>query len=780
MNQSLTATTTARLREPGLLNLPPGTERYRIRANGALALLLFAGDRLTVRDREGLQICHLAAFSETGSEALAVLGTVADRESLELGLSGQEEDVRHLTDTLTRYGIDLTQARAKVIFGDGSRAGESESFQAQSKVVCLISAPGKPMLVDEQMPPTELDVIVERQTIHRAESPQLPLPLAEPKMDLRVEKATARSYEVAAGEFIQIIDVAGRQCSDFLAFDARRLQDGVERGLDATTTRTIMGNTYPQPGLYSKFYCQDMQPLVEVIRDTVGRHDTFALACTAKYYEDSGYPGHANCSDNFNLVLGGYGISSRAGWPAINFFYNTGINSSNALYLDEPWSRPGDYVLLRALTDLVCASSACPDDIDAANAWNPTDIHVRVYPQKHSFSKGIAHRMTPDAPPVLSRETAFHSRTAGLTRNFVEYRGFWIPNCYPQFGTLEEYHACREAAVVMDLSPLRKFEILGPDSEALLQATTTRNIRKLATGQVVYTAICNESGGIIDDGTIFRLGENNFRFVGGEDFDGVWLREQAEKLNLRAWVKSSTDQLHNLAVQGPNSRDILKQIIWTPPVQPTLEELTWFRFTVGRLDSAQGIPVLVSRTGYTGELGYEVWCHPKDAAAVWDRIWAAGQKHNLKPLGMAALDLLRIESGLVFSGFEFNDQIDPFEAGIGFCVALNKEEDFIGKEALIRRKEHPQRTLVGLELEGNEPAAHGDCVHVGRMQVGVVTSGTRSPLLRKNIALCRMNIEYSTLATEVEVGKLDGHQKRIPARVVKFPFYDPEKRRPRS
>jgi aminomethyltransferase len=194
-----------------------------------------------------------------------------------------------------------------------------------------------------------------------------------------------------------------------------------------------------------------------------------------------------------------------------------------------------------------------------------------------------------------------------------------------------------------------------------------------------------------------------------------------------------------------------------------------------------GPPILVSRTGYTGELGYEVWCHPKDASTVWDKIWEAGRAYGLTPLGLEALDILRIESGLIFAGYEFDDQIDPFEAGIGFTVDLKtKEDDFIGKKALLGRREHPQRVLVGLELEGNEPAAHGDCVHVGRGQVGVITSGTRSPILRKNIALCRVAVEHSQIGTELEVGQLDGHQKRIPATVVRFPFYDPEKKRPRS
>ena len=194
-----------------------------------------------------------------------------------------------------------------------------------------------------------------------------------------------------------------------------------------------------------------------------------------------------------------------------------------------------------------------------------------------------------------------------------------------------------------------------------------------------------------------------------------------------------------------------------------------------------GIPIMISRTGYTGELGYEVWCHPKDAPEVWDAVFEAGQVHEIMPLGLDALDLLRIESGLVFAGYEFSDETDPFEAGVGFTVPLKtKEDDFVGREVLINRKENPQRKMVGLELEGNEPAAHGDCVHVGRGQVGVITSGMRSPILRKNIALCRIEVTNSEIGTEVQVGKLDGHQKRIPAVVVPFPFYDPEKLKPRS
>jgi aminomethyltransferase len=437
-------------------------------------------------------------------------------------------------------------------------------------------------------------------------------------------------------------------------------------------------------------------------------------------------------------------------------------------------------VLLRAMTDLVCSSSACPDDIDPANGWQITDVHVRVYPAEHTFSTAIAHRVTPDAPPVLTKETAFHPRTSELTKSFVEYRGYWLPHCFNNEGAIAEYWACRERAALMDLSPLRKWEVLGPDAEALVQAVITRDARRLAVGQVTYTAVCNETGGMIDDATVFRLGQDNFRFVGGDEYDGVWLREQAQKRDLKVWIKPSTDQLHNVAVQGPASREILGDLVWTPPTQTPFEDLKWFRFTIGRIRTYDGIPIVVSRTGYTGELGYELWCYPDDGPRVWDAIWEAGQSHGLTPLGLEALDILRIESGLIFAGYEFDDQVDPFEAGIGFTVDLGTEDDFVGRSALEEREAHPQRVLAGLELEGNETAGHGDHVYVGRQRVGVVTSGTRSPILKKNIALCRMAVQYQELGSAVEVGKLDGLQKRIPATVVRIPFYDPEKTRPRS
>ena len=211
--------------------------------------------------------------------------------------------------------------------------------------------------------------------------------------------------------------------------------------------------------------------------------------------------------------------------------------------------------------------------------------------------------MTADADPVLTKETTFHPRTSELTKSFVEYRGYWLPHCFDNEGAIAEYWACREKVAVMDLSPLRKWEILGPDAEALVQHAITRDARRLSVGQVTYTALCNETGGMIDDATVYRLGQDNFRFVGGDEYDGIWLNELREKLDLKVWVKPSTDQLHNVAVQGPESRELLKKIVWTPPTQTSLEDLKWFRFTVGRIGTYDGIPIVVSRTGYTGELG---------------------------------------------------------------------------------------------------------------------------------------------------------------------------------
>jgi aminomethyltransferase len=382
-----------------------------------------------------------------------------------------------------------------------------------------------------------------------------------------------------------------------------------------------------------------------------------------------------------------------------------------------------------------------------------------------------------------TKQTGFHPRTSKLTQDYAQYNGYWLANTYEDYGATAEYRACRDAVIVTDLSALEKLEITGPDAEVLLQWSLGRDIRRLAVGQITYSTMCYDTGGILDEGTVQRLGADNFRWVGGNKFAGDWLRKQAEERGLRAWVQSSTQHLSNLAVQGPNSREVLRNVIWTPPAQPTLDELGWFRLAIGRIEHADGVPIVVTRTGYTGELGYEIWCHPTHAPQVWDAVWQAGEPHGIAPLGLEALDILRIEAGLVAAGAEYDDQVDPYEAGIGFTVALpRKEDDFVGRDALMLRKDSQRQKLVGLEYGGETVAGNGDKVYVGGVQVGTITSSARSPILRKNIALCRIDMEHSALNNEVDIalGESGVQQPRSPATVIAYPFYDPKKLRVRS
>ncbi len=776
----LTSPSRPKLFTPGQSSLEPGVERYVLKGGGTAVFELDKGDRLELSPLEGGQGVEIAAFAPGGKSDLGALGLKGKGKptSIQKALESDSEDAQRVRFGLFRRGLDIGRVKAAHVLGADSVPGDVVALQAERSVLAIFGAPAEPMIVWDQTPATDILVFIQRANPRLLNDAKVPDPIAEPRLDIRINIASAESFEVHEGEYIQIIDVAGRQCSDFLAFNRRALDKGSVQGLDALTTRTMLGAAYPKPGLYSKFFDRDRNPLVEMVQDTVGRHDTFNLACTTRYYEDMGYFGHPNCTDNFNNALKDP-IGSYKGWPAINFFFNTNVDCHNNIWSDEPWSRPGDYVMMRALTDLVCGTSACPADIDASNGWNLTEIHVRVYPKDTSFKRSIGYRMAPDAPLQLTRESGFHPRTSALTRNFGEYRGFWVPHCYANAGAIEEYWACRERAVIMDLSPLRKMEVLGPDSEQFLQGIITRDVRKLSVGQIYYTPMCYEHGGMVDDGTLFRLGENNFRWIGGDDASLIWLKEQLAKTDYKVNLKTATSEINNVAVQGPESREILQTIIETPPGRPTLQELGLFRFTIGRIGGVAGIPVLVSRTGYTGELGFEVFCHPKDAPAVWDAIMAAGAPFGIQPFGFDALDMVRIEAGLAFGGHDFNSTTDPLEAGIGFTVPTKKEENYIGKAAIENRRTNPLRKLVGLEVKGNEKPSHGDPVYVGRAQVGTVTSAMRSPLLKKTLAFARVDVTHSANDTALEIGRLDGLQKRFKVTVVPFPFYDPKKERVR-
>ncbi|WP_221794080.1 DUF1989 domain-containing protein [Oceanobacter mangrovi] len=767
--------------------------RYRLAQQRWQLLQLQSGDTLYCAGDDALQQLEVIRLDQPQAPALAAeaastglaAGTLAMLEQADSVAQALQQKLATLELPAGCLEQALTLAAAALNSG--------VELVAQAAQTLLIVAPARPLYLfeaDHYLAPAEVTLS------HHSEAfaDDLPDAMAAVAQSIRIPDSSARAYTVKAGEYIQIIDVEGKQCSDFIAFDLADIE-ALRRGeiaaaevatLDAAATRTMMGHALPKPGLHSRFYDQNLRSMLEVVQDTVGRHDSFLLACTPKYYEDAGYFGHISCTANFNNALQEWGIPPRAGWPAINFFFNTSVCDEGSVTGDEPWSRPGDYVLLKASRDLLCLSSACPDEIDSANGWCPTDIHVRVYGAENLFPRALAWRNAPEELPRMTLQTGFHRRVSALTQHLSEYRGYWVADEYNGYGATAEYLACRERVAMIDLTPLRKFEVMGPDAEQLLQLALTRNVRRLAIGEISYTALCHVTGGMIDDGTIFRLGPQTFRLITGDSWVCNWLKQLAAEHNFKVRVQESTSQIHNIAVQGPNSRELLSQLIWTAEHQVPVTELAWFHFTLGRLGGPDGRPVMVSRTGYTGELGFEVWCHPDDAEQLWDAVWDAGQAFDIAPMGFKALDMLRIEAGLIFANYEFCPQTNPYEAGIGFTVPMKtKEDDFIGREAMARQNPESRHKLMGLFINSTEPVAHGDEVFFplakgGRFPVGVVTSAIFSPLLKRQIAMVRLAPEAAAVGTELEVGQLDGLQKRIGASVTTLPFYDPERTRVRS
>lgn len=697
-----------------------------------------------------------------------------------------------LGQPLPRAGCDMRQLSARVAARDGdlARAVALHLFDAETEpgtqfvtrtvtdcllvlglpqVAGFLETGGGAALTLEAKPPAGLG----------AEA-LLPDPLGRVVDEFRVDRATARAYEVKQGQFIQILDVEGQQCSDFMAMRAASLDAGLERYIDSTVSRTMVRGAYPLPGLHDKFFDQDIRPLLAVRQDTVGRHDTFALACTARGYEERGFPGHINCSDNISDAFEPYGIQRRRAWPAINFFFNSWIDPSHPqIAADEAWSRPGDYVAMEALTDLVCVSTACPDDVDPINGWNPTDVHVRIYEQDTAIPHAVAWRANPKDAAKMTAHSPFHPRTSQLTSHYAVARDLWMPVEYGATGAVEEYWACKKAATLMDMSGLRKFDVVGPDAQELLQLCLTRDVGKLAVHRGFYALMCDARGSVLDDGTLFRLEETAFRWCCGSENSALHLREQAEARGLKARVLSPGARMANLALQGPKSRDILREVVFTQPSRPSLVALKWFGFTIARLHNRDGPMFMLCRSGFTGELGYEVFCDAADALTIWDALMAAGAPHGMVPMGGAALDMLRIEAGLMIAGAEFGPDADAMEAGLGFAVNF-KKPDFLGKAALERNAAAPRRALVGLKFPSDEAPVHGDPVFVGREQVGVVTSACPSPQLGHAIAMARVAVEDAALGTVLEVGKLDGHMKRLPCEVVGLPFLDPNREKARA
>ena len=390
----------------------------------------------------------------------------------------------------------------------------------------------------------------------------------------------------------------------------------------------------------------------------------------------------------------------------------------------------------------------------------------------------------------MPRPTPFHSRTSALceTQSWQDWSGYLSATAY-ELNPLHEYYAIRTAAAVLDISPLYKYHIHGPDALRLLNRVLTRDLSRLAIGQVRYTAWCDEAGKVIDDGTVARLDETFFRLTSA-DPSLRWLQDNG--CGLRATVEDASESIAALALQGPASRDVLGRL--AGPGSATIKY-----FHAAQLDVA-GIPAMVSRTGYTGDLGYEIWVEPQDAERLWDRLMEAGEAKRLRAAGNVALDMARIEAGFLLIAvdyisakktmFEFQTS-SPFELGLGWTVDLDGGRDyFVGQAALRREKARgPAQATVGLEvdlrsLEGlfrafgmplQLPAvpwtAAVPVYHLDGEQIGKATSGMWSPLLKKYIALARLGAQHARPGESVHLEvTVEARRLRAEARVVRLPF----------
>jgi len=379
----------------------------------------------------------------------------------------------------------------------------------------------------------------------------------------------------------------------------------------------------------------------------------------------------------------------------------------------------------------------------------------------------------------MTEESAFHSRTSSRTSSYVAASSVWAPSSYESTRVLDEYWACREGVTIQDMSSLRKFDIQGPDAEVLLQMAMTRDISRLSPNRAVYALLLSDSGSVIDDGTLFRMGPGLFRWCCGSDNSALQLNHIAAKHGHRAVVKPFSTAMPSLAIQGPKSRELLSRCVHTQLHQPALENIKWFGFIFGRLSERDGAPFMLSRTGFTGELGYEIFCHEQHAEAIWDAVMQDGEPLGIVPMGLDALEIIRVEAGLMASGAEFTADVDAAEAGLAFAVDIRKSA-FIGREAFVRNSQAVRRKLVGLVIEGNETPSHADPVFDEHVQVGQVTSAVRSPSLQCDIAMARLNIEHSEPGTKLEIGRLDGRMKRLEVTVTEIPFIDPKRTRARA
>jgi aminomethyltransferase len=390
------------------------------------------------------------------------------------------------------------------------------------------------------------------------------------------------------------------------------------------------------------------------------------------------------------------------------------------------------------------------------------------------------------------KTTPFHERTSALcvSHAWRRWAGYVVASSY-ELSHEREYHCIRAAAALFDVSPLYKYVVKGKDAARLLDRVVTRNVLRSQVGQVLYTPWCDAAGKVIDDGTVARLEEEVFRMTAAEP-SLRWL--EANALGLDVVIEDVSESVAALSLQGPNARAILDRLGDVPP-------LKYFRLARARL---RDIPVTVSRTGYTGDLGFEIWVSSEDAIRLWDALMDAGTDYGLQAAGMLALDVARIEAGLMLIDVDYvpankalidSQKSSPYELDLAWAVNLDKEQ-FVGRQALAAEKERgAQWQFVGVEIgwQGLErlyadvglatrlpPTAWRMSVPIysGLEQVGYATSGGWSPLLKRYIALAHLRAPWARPGTQLDMEVTVEHRRRrAAARVVKKPFFDPERKR---
>jgi aminomethyltransferase len=395
----------------------------------------------------------------------------------------------------------------------------------------------------------------------------------------------------------------------------------------------------------------------------------------------------------------------------------------------------------------------------------------------------------------MPQPTPFHARTSQrcTSLNYKDWAGYHAVCSYDTYHE-REYFALRHAAGLIDVSPLFKYDVSGPQAGDFLAYVMVRDVRRLQVGQVTYCCWCDEAGKVLDDGTVWRLDESTYRVTSAEPALS-WLTRCAAGFNLH--IEDRSAALGALSLQGPKSRDVLSALAGSG-----LESLRFFRLARARVGS---IDVEVTRTGYTGDLGYELWVAADQAPALWDAVMNAGQPHGLLPVGLDAMDMTRIEAGFVLNGIDYfpaqrcfieSRQSTPYELGLGWTVQL-KRAPFIGQAALqAERRTGPQRAFVGLVLDWVSYEAmfaeHGlppeVCNHAWRdavpvyaadgRHVGQATSGSWSPILKKNLALATVEAGMNQLGLTLEIEvTVEYHRRRCPAIVSPRPFFDPPRKR---